>query len=509
MSNQVSSNKRIIKNTTILYVRMLFLMMISLYTSRLLLSSLGVTDFGIYNVVGGFVAIFAFLNNSMASATQRFLTFALGEKDFIKLKEVFATSVLIHILIAVVVIIFAETIGLWFVKTQLTYPIERENAVFWVYQCSVFSCAILFANVPFNAVLIAHEKMDIFAYISILEIILRLLAAIIISSSFFDNLVVYAILIFVIQVIIRVVYGICCKRLFPEVSSKIIWNRKLLTEMFTFASWSLWGNLSSVATVQGVNVLLNIFFGPAVNAARGISVQVQSAINSLSANFQSAMNPQITKSYAQKNLNRMHNLVYSGCKYSAFLLLILAIPIIIETNYILSLWLENVPPHTNMFVRLSLITGVINSMSGPLVTSANATGKIRVYQSVIGGILLCDLPVSFLMLKILPYPEIVFIVQMFICLIANFVRLFIVKKMIDLSAIYFMREVVFKVLVIGGTGFIVLYVPHLYLHSTLFSLISLFSINLIYLSVCIYFFGLNRSEREFVYNKIVYVLNRK
>lgn len=492
---------------------MLFLMVIGLYTSRVLLESLGVSDFGLYNVVAGFVAIFSFLNNSMAGATQRFLTFALGEKKYKKLEETFVASTMIHVLIALIIIVLAETIGLWFVETQLNYPPERSNAVFWVYQCSVFSCAILFTNVPFSAVLIAHEKMNVFAYISMLEIALKLVAAIIISYSFFDNLIVYAFLILGVQIIINIVNRTYCRKKFPYTKFQISWNKVIMKELFFFAGWSLWGNIASVLATQGTNILLNIFFGTIVNAARGISVQVQNAVNSLYASFQQAINPQITKSYAQGDLKRMHSLIFGGCKYSAFLLYILVMPVILETNYILSLWLKNVPEYTAFFVKISLLASIVNSISGPLGTSVNATGKIRVYQTIIGGLLLFDLPISFIFLKLFPNPEIVFIVQLFTCIIVNIVRVYLLRRMLSISIRLFMKEVVFKVFIVGITSFIFLFIIHIiihtYIHSNFSSLILLFLLNSVFLIISIYSLGLNTAEREFILNKVQHVRKAK
>lgn len=292
--NATENNKRIAKNTLLLYFRMLFTMAVSLYTSRVVLNTLGVEDFGIYNVVGGVVAMFGFLNSAMSSSTQRYITFELGKNDFEQLKKVFNTSVSIHAFISVVILILAETIGLWFLYNKMTIPIERMDAALWVYQGAIASTIVLIMSVPYNATIIAHEKMSAFAYISVLEVVLKLLIVYLLLIGDFDKLKLYAVLMFSIQLIIRLIYGRYCKKHFSE--TKFQWTKdwKLFKEMLGFAGWNLWGNCAGIAFTQGVNILLNMFFGPAVNAARGIAVQVQNAVNQFSFNFQTALNPHTT-----------------------------------------------------------------------------------------------------------------------------------------------------------------------------------------------------------------------
>ena len=294
MSQTSENNKRIAKNTLVLYVRMIFLLCISLFTSRVVLNMLGVEDYGIYNVVGGIVAMFGFLNGSMSSATQRYITFALGKGDMKRLKTVFSTTLQIHTLIAIIIVLLGESIGLWFLYHKMQIPAERMDAAFWVLQCSVVSTVVMIISVPYNSDIIAHEKMSAFAYFSILEALLKLLIAYMLVVSPYDKLVIYAILLLLVEVLLRFCYSIYCNKYFEESKYHHVWDKALFKEMTFFASWSIFGNFASVLFGQGLNILLNVFFGPAINAARGIAVQVQGVIQQFVTNFQMALNPQIT-----------------------------------------------------------------------------------------------------------------------------------------------------------------------------------------------------------------------
>ncbi len=328
-STAQENNKRIAKNTMFLYVRMFFIMAVSLYTSRVVLSTLGVDDFGIYNVVGGVVSMFGFLNGALAVCTQRYLNYELGRGDANRLQKVFITSLTIHALISIIVVILAETIGLWFLYNKMTIPDARMNAAFWVYQFSIITTVVLMMSVPYNAAIIAHEKMSAFAYISVLEVILRLAIVFLLQIGNFDRLIFYAFLMLVVQMSIRVIYGLYCNKHFCETKFRMLWDGTLFREMLGFSGWSIFGNLAGVASTQGLNILLNMFFNPIVNAARGISVQVQNALMQFSVNFQTAMNPQITKSYATGDYNYMHGLIYRSSKFTFFLLYLFSLPIIL------------------------------------------------------------------------------------------------------------------------------------------------------------------------------------
>lgn len=486
----------------LLYVRMLLMMAVTLYTSRVILQTLGVEDFGIYNVVGGFVSIFGFLTGCLSTATQRYITFELGREDFKKLKDVFCTSIVMHSIMAVILFIFAEIIGLCFLFNKMQIPIERIDAAFWVFQCSVFSALIMLISVPYNALIIAHEKMSVFAIVSIIDVSLKLGAVYLLQLSSGDKLILYAVFIIIIQLMIRLFYGWFCNRRFKESKFVFSWNKPLIKEMLGFGSWSIFGNLAFVASTQGVNVLLNMFFGPSVNAARGIAVQVQNAINMFSSNFQTAINPQITKTYAAGNYNDMHKLICRSGKFSYFLLIILSLPVVVETDYILHLWLGIVPEYTVLFLRIMLCITIIDAISNPLMISATATGNIKLYHSVVGGILLAIIPVSYLILKMGGNPESVFIIHLCLCCTAFFARLCILRSLIHLSIRTFIHKVVLKCIFITIISVPIPVLLGYWLDASFVSLILICVVNVITVGTSIYFIGLDQEESVFIRGKL-------
>lgn len=316
--NNSENNKRIVRNTGMLYIRMLLTMTVSLYTSRVVLNTLGVVDFGIYNVVGGVVLMFSFLNSSMSSATQRFLSIELGKQDYLQLKKVFSMSVNIHAIIAIAIFILAETIGLWFLNARLVIPADRIVAANWVYQFSIFAFMLTIMNVPYNATIIAHERMKVYAYVSIIEVFLKLTIVVVLVFSGFDKLKLYSLLVFVVSIIVWIIYKVYCKRNFHETSYIYFWEKSLYKTLINYAGWNLFGNIAGVTFNQGINIMLNLFFGPTINAARSIAYQINSAVSGFVSNFQIAMNPQIVKSYALEDLKYMHQLIFQGAKYSFF-----------------------------------------------------------------------------------------------------------------------------------------------------------------------------------------------
>lgn len=508
MINASTNNKRIARNTMLLYFRMLLTMSVSLYTSRVVLNILGVEDFGIYNVVGGVVGMFGFINSAMATGTQRYLTYEIGANNFFRLKTVFSTSLLIHFIVSIIVVVLAETVGLWFMTVKMNIPPERVNAAFWVYQFSILSSIVMIMSVPYNAVIIAHERMNAFAYISVLEVVLKLAVVYLLLVGSFDKLIFYAVLIFVIQLSIRFIYGVYCSHNFEETKFCWIWNKKLFKEMFSFAGWNLWGNCAFIALTQGLNIMLNIFFGPTVNAARAVSVQVQSAVNQFSFNFQTALNPQITKNYAKGDYRYMHQLMFRSSKFVYFLLLALSFPLFVKTDFILSLWLNIVPEYTVVFLRLMLCTTILDAIANPFVVAIAATGKIKLYQTVIGGLLLSVLPISYLVLVLGGLPWSVFIVHLIICLSAFVVRIYIVSRKLQLSILEYTKFVlrpIIKVSILSvllSTGFIY-YMPDTILMNLVTCMICVAVV-----FVCSYIYGLTNNERAFINNKIIVIKNR-
>lgn len=502
MTDSVQNNKRIAKNTLLLYVRMLFMMAVSLYTSRVVLNTLGVEDYGIYNVVGGVVAMFGFINASMSSATQRFITFALGKGDRENLQKVFSTSLQIHLLISLIIVLLGETLGLWFMSEKMQIPENRMDAAFWVFQCSILSTVVMILSVPYNATIIAHEKMSAFAYISILEVILKLAVVYALWIGSFDKLILYAVLILVVQVLIRFCYSVYCNKHFEETTYRHIWDKVLFKEMTGFAGWNLFGNLSSVLFSQGLNILLNLFFGPVVNAARAVAVQVQSAIQQFVSNFQMALNPQITKTYAQGNLDAMHHLMFRSARFSFFLLFLLSLPVLLETDFILKFWLKTVPDYTVIFLRIMICTSLIYTLANPLMIANQATGKVKRYQVVCGSILLMILPISYVVLK-LGFPAYsVFFVHFIIEIITQVARMIMLRPIIGIYIREYVKFIYMPVILVVFLSLLIPISVYLNMEATTLRFFVVCPICILSVSFVVYVFGLSGNERDFVRAKL-------
>lgn len=496
------NNKRIAKNTLLLYVRMLFTMAVSLYTSRIVLDVLGIEDYGIYNVVGGIVALFSFLNSAMASSTQRYVTFELGRNNNQRLSEVFLTSFNIYMIISVVVIILSETLGLWLLLEKMSIPDDRMNAAIWVYQFSVFAAVISIMSYPYNAVIVAHERMSAFASISIIEVVLKLIIVYLLVLSRIDKLVLYAGLLVCVQLFVRFCYTIYCSKHFPETKLRLFMDKPLFKEMLGFTGWNLWGNVAAILFTHGLNILLNVFFGPVVNTSRGIAVQVQTAIAQFASNFQMAVNPQITKMYASNHLEEMHILICRSCKFSFCLLFILSLPILFETYFILNVWLKMIPDYAVIFVRLMIITMIIDSTAGPLMVGATATGHVKVYQSVIGGILLLILPISYVVLSLGGAPWSVFLVHLSICCIAYIVRLLIVYKLIKLDIRMFINQVFGRSFIIVICSIIIPGLMKLFLPDNIWTSLALIIVCMICAAISSFYLGLSCHERKIICDRL-------
>lgn len=508
-----ANNKRIAKNTILLYGRMLLIMAVSLYTSRVVLNTLGIEDYGIYNVVGSVVTMFAFLNGALVTSTQRYLTFELGKGDYEQLKRVFTTSIYIHVIISILIVILAETLGLWFFYNKMVIPEERMTAAMLVYQLSIVTMVIQVMSAPYNAIIVSHERMGIFAVISIFETVLKLAIVYLLLILNGDKLIVYAILVAIVQLFIRLVYTRYCKKNFEETVLIKGVDIILLKEMGKFASWNVWGNLAATLFGTGLNLLLNVFFGPMVNAARGIAVQVEASVAQLSTNFLMAVNPQITKLYAQNNIEEMHRLLYRSSKFACYLLLIISIPIAIETPVILKLWLKTVPEYTVAFVRILLGIVIVDSMARPLMTAAAATGDVRKYQSIIGGILLSIVPIAYIVLKLGGNPKSVYIVHLSVSIFAFMVRLLIIRPMINLSIKKFFKSVIVPSIIVGSMSVVMSVVMSVLLKSvlpdTIVSSISICVISILIVMIVAYYGGLTKEERAFVNVKIKIFLGNK
>lgn len=398
----MSDSKRIVKNTLFLYIRMIINIVITLYTSRIILSTLGVTDYGIYNLVGGVVVLFTFLNNAMTNATQRFLNFEIASKISKRINKVFYTSINIHLVISMIVFILSETLGLWFLNYKLNVPEDRMFAANVVYQMSIVTTLINIMRVPYNAIVIAKEKMSFYAFLGIFETILKLIIVFLLTAfGDFDLLIVYGILLTLVNLFINVIYIIYCNKYFSEETKyKFANDKKLFRELISFSGWSLFGQTAVLGSTQGINMVLNIFIGVKVNAAMGIANQVNSAIYNFISNMQIAFSPRIIQSYAAAAYSRHRGLVLSASRYSLYLFLILAIPFLTYSDYILRIWLGSVlPQYLVSFTQIVILNSAVSAMSGPFWISANAAGDIRKYQLVISSILILSLPISYIILK--------------------------------------------------------------------------------------------------------------
>lgn len=503
MNSETENNKRVAKNTLMLYARMLFTIIVGLYSSRVVLNILGIDDYGIYNVVGGIVVMLAFLNSAMTAASQRFISFELGTQNYQRLKDVFSTSITIHLIIAGIIFIIAETVGLWFLNTHMNISLERMTAANWVYQCSILTFMITVVSVPYNACIVAHEHMKAFAYISMIETTLKLVIVYLLFILPIDKLVAYAILILNVSLIIRVIYGIYCKKNFEECKYQLNFNKQLFKEMFAFAGWSIIGNLGFSLKDQGSNIILNLFCGTAINAARGVALQVNGIISNFSSNFTMALNPQITKQYASKNIHESIKLVYAGCRYSFYLLSIISIPVMINLDYLLSLWLKNVPPYTTEFLFFALISALINSMAPPLVTAMQATGKIKVFQIIICIIMLCELPLAYITLKLGYKPYLAMVPSILITIIGLFARIILLKRLIKAYSIkHFTIHIVIKSIVIISFCYLLSYVIQNQFSTNILSFILTSLTSIIITLLGIYTLGLTSTEKYIINSKI-------
>lgn len=503
--------KRATKNSIILYLRVIVSMVITLWVTRIVLRALGVEDYGIYNVVGGFVVLLGVLSNSLSAAISRYITFELGKADFDRLKKIFSTSLVIQTIIAGIVIIIAESIGLWFLNFKMNIPVTQLTAANWVYQFSVVAFAVDLISVPYNAVIIAHERMKVFAYVGILTAFAKLLIAL--SLSMFAGhlrLICYSGLLLVVSLSIRVFYGTYCSHNFDETRGKTKIEKPLFKEIFGFAGWNFIGAIAGVLQRQGVNIILNLFFGPVVNASRGIAIQVSGAATTFANNFMTAINPQITKSFGSGEVSESIALSYFGSRMGYYLMFVVALPIIWETPYILNLWLSEVPEYSVIFVRLILINALIDVLSSTLMTIMLATGDIRNYQIIVGGCNMLVLPIAYVFLRFHYPPQSTIVVGIIMSCFALMFRLILLRKMTALSIRTFVKNVAIRIMTVSVVSIIIAYI---------FSRLTMYIVapfqNLIMCMLCVLIAilvictcGLSRVERDKVRSLILQRIHR-
>lgn len=502
----MADNKRIAKNTMFLYFRMMLVMCVALYTSRIVLKTLGVEDFGIYNVVGGIVVMFTTLNGSLGAATSRYITFELGRKDYVRLNQVFNVALLLHIAIAIFVVILAETVGLWFFYEKMTIPSERMDAAFWVYQLSIITCFFSLTQVPYGATIIAHENMQIYAWIGIVEVLLKLVIVYLLVISPFDKLIYYASLQCLLQIGIMLFYRTYCAKKYKESAALLYKDKKLYMEMFGYAGADLIGNISILAQGQGLNILLNMFFGPVVNAARAIAYQVQGAVTQFSNNFMTAVRPQIIKSYAEGNLKAMWTLVKDSSCFSFYLMWLIALPIMLEADYVLSLWLGKYPDHSVSFLNLVLILCLIQTLKTPRTTIFHATGHVKLTNIVVGGVLCAAFPLAYVFLKLGMSPESVFWAANISMVVSEIASVFVLKRYIKYSISRYLIQVHGRcILVAMASGIIPYLFFNRFMEPSFVRLIVTCVLTTTFIGVTVWTIGMNKDMRT----KLLHVLHKK
>jgi O-antigen/teichoic acid export membrane protein len=478
---------------------MLLVMAVTLYTSRIVLRELGITDFGIYTLVGGFISLFAFLNAALSAATQRYLTFSLGKKDFAALQKTFSATLTIHFGIAVLVVLLAETVGLWYLNYKMVIPVERMFAANVVYQFSILATILTIVQVPYNSLLIAHEKMNIYAYVGIAEAILKLLIVFILVLFGSDKLIVYSILTFVVALGIRLFYQFYCRAQYPESHYAFEWDKLFYKELIVYSGWNLFGNLAVVVRSQGSNLLLNLFYGTTSNAAFGIMNTVNGAITNFVSNFQVASNPQIIKLYAVEDYAAMQKLINQTTKFSYYLCLILVAPILLNLDYFLKTWLVNLPEYTVQFVQIILVITLIETLSKAIMTGITATGNIKMYQFVIGFFNLLIVPISYFLLinEVFNSPDTILYIWLFFSVISFVFRLLFVKKLINYNLLYFMKEAIVPIVIVSSISFVI---AKLLLQNIIVTSLTMLIVETIvfFVIICvvILIFGVRKSERN-------------
>lgn len=498
------NSKRLAKNTFFLYVRMLIMMFVNLYTSRVILNTLGVSDFGVYNVVGGVVVLFSFLNGPMSIATQRFMTFYIGKGEESIVNRVFNISISLYLLICIFVVICAETIGLWFLNNKMVFDENRIVAVNYVYQFTILTSLVSILRIPYNSIIVSYERMNFFAYISLLEAFGQLFVAFSITFFSLDKLVLYVILLFILNTIINIVYIYYCKVKFCT-KIKLFWDKSLSREIISFSVWSIWGSIGNLSASQGVNVIINMFGGTMINAAVGIANQASGVAYKFISNFQMAFNPQIVKQYASGNTETLNYLIFNTSKYSYFLFYLLSLPVFLYVEDLLLLWLGTVPDYTVSFCRLMILFLVVDAVSAPFWMVVQATGNIKTYQIIVSFIIFLNIPLCYIAFKFFDASYYVaFIIKVLVNVIAHIYRLLYLRKHINLPVNVYIRQalmpVVFVTLLSCPIPLCMFFLDY--------GLMSTSVISIICSMIAVYYVGLDRKERTIV-NKQVNKIRKK
>lgn len=500
-----NQNKRIAKNTIFMYIRMAITMCIGLYTSRAVLQALGVEDFGLYNVIGGIVSMFVVLNNAMVNTTSRFITVYLAKEEELQTCKIFNMASLVHVVIAVLVVLFGETIGLWYLENKLVVPEGRMFAAHWLYQLSILSAIFSILYVPYNAAIVAHEKMGVFAFIQIADSALKLIIVLLLAYSPIDKLIFYATLLTILSIADLCIYFIYCKRHFAETKIMFYWNNSVFKEMMGFAGWTLVGNFVNFFYTQGLNLLLNAFCGPAANAARGIAVQVENVVKQFANNVQVAINPQILKSYSLNEMDRMYSLIMASSRYCFFLLYFLCLPIMLEANFILHLWLGIVPEHTVNFIRLILVIALFDTFVNPMFTANLACGKLKLYHFPLSILMVAFMFVTYFAIKLTGIAESVYVSLLTVTFIGYIMKMYIIDRQVGLKPKVYIKNVLKPVCLVVLISPILPFYIHSLLDEGWVRLLATGFACVVSVTAAIYVLGVSQAERKFV---VTFVRNK-
>lgn len=503
MSANSSNNKRIAKNSIFMSIRMIIVLLITLYTTRVILKTLGVVDYGVYNVVCGFVSMFVFLNTSMSNGIQRFFNIELGKNDIGGAKRVFNTALAIQAVLALIIIILTESFGLWYLHNKMVIPEDRFIAAGWIFQFSIVSFLFVVMQAPYTAAVIAHERMDFFAIISVLDAVLKLGIAFALPYLPGDNLIVYGALFAGISIANFILYVAYTKKNFEEVRIKIGFQKELFLSMLSFSGWNLFGSFSGIMKEQGMNLVLNAFYGPVVNAARGVAAQVNSGLQSFVSNITIPVRPQIVQSYAQGNYNRTMNLTFSISKLSCYFLYVMALPVVLESEFVLKIWLgENIPKHTGAFMIIIIVASVFSNLNSAISNVVHATGKMKKYQTIMGCIGITTVPLAYLVIICGGAPEMALLTLLATGFVAQSISIFLLKELIYYSIYDYLKKVIIPIVIVYSVSCIIPYTISLMLDESPLRFICVVIMSLISTIISIFIFGINKDERAIVYKMI-------
>lgn len=509
MESQEARNKRLARNTVVLYVRMLFTTVIGLFTSRIVLQYLGITDYGVYNVVGGVVVMIAFIQTALGNGTSRFITVALGENNVKKLESTYSTTVLLHAILAFIVFVFAETVGVWFFYKYLNIPASSLTPAMWAYQLSIITTLLSILCVPDNSLIIAHEKMNAFAFVSIFESLARFAGAFLLSAFDHNRLIIYALILCIIQVLVRIIYSIYCKIHFPESKFVLNFDRKLAKEITGFSGYIVLPGFGAVCCAQGLNILLNLFAGPAANAARGIAVQVQALLTKFTQSFQQATSPQIMKLCAANQFEQMHSLITKSSKFSFFIMLLPFVPMSYGIETLLNLWLVEVPEYTVEFCRFTLVITILSTIDFPFLIGASAEGHIKKLYSLGGLFSASVVPIAYIALKLGAPIISVYVVYLVIHLICIILELKIGGGRIGFGLMKIVNNIVVPILLTFIISMAAAFVVKLIVtFGGLVNFIVSSTLMVLITSIVIYVVGVNKRERKFLNERLSIILSR-